>query len=145
MDRKKEIENLLSSLSEEDFNTIKDILGKSSSRPKKRRGRGGRKKKKKKGVKKKQVKKKHTKASNTPSFLDGVSLSSTESKELSEASSSDEKFGVFHPKDSPLKPRKCSKVEVNCRVCGKKEKISPALVGVESGRYKCNKCSCMAG
>ena len=57
MDRKKEIENLLSSLSEEDFNTIKDILGKSSSRPKKRRGRGGRKKKKKKEVKKNKSKK----------------------------------------------------------------------------------------
>ena len=141
MDRKKEIENLLSSLSEEDFNTIKGILDKSSSRPKKRRGRGGRKKNKKK----KEVKKKHTKVSDTPSFLEGISLSSTEASELQEAASSDKKFGVFHPKDSPLKPRKCSKVEVTCRVCGKKEKISPALVGVESGRYKCNKCSCMAG
>lgn len=141
MDRKKEIEDLLSSLSEEDFNTIKTILDKSSSRPKKRRGRGGRKKKKKK----KEFKKKHTKASDTPGFLDGVSLSSTEAEELKEASSSDKKLGVYRPKDSPVKPRKSSKVEVTCRVCGKKEGISPALAGVESGRYKCNKCSCMAG
>jgi len=35
-------------------------------------------------------------------------------------------------------------VTVICRLCGKKERISPALVE-SSSRYKCNKCSSSAG
>ena len=143
LNRKKEVEDLLSSLSEEDFNTIKSILNKPSPRPKKKRGRGGRKRKKKEV--KKEVKKEDIQDVDTPAFLDGVGLSATEAAELNEAASSDKKQGLYRPKPSSIKARKSSKVNVSCRVCGKKEEISPALAGSESGRYKCNKCSCMAG
>lgn len=40
--------------------------------------------------------------------------------------------------------REFDPVKVQCRVCGKKEKIAPSLVeSIE--RYKCNKCSTGAG
>jgi hypothetical protein len=35
-------------------------------------------------------------------------------------------------------------VKVQCRVCGKKEKVAPSLVE-SNDRYKCNKCSTGAG
>ena len=36
--------------------------------------------------------------------------------------------------------RKFSLINVSCRVCGKKETISPALLHDSIDRYKCNKC-----
>lgn len=36
-------------------------------------------------------------------------------------------------------------IEVVCRVCGKKETVSPTLVFEGSSRYKCNSCSTQAG
>lgn len=40
--------------------------------------------------------------------------------------------------------RKYNPIKVTCRVCGKTESVNPAVVdSVE--RYKCNKCSSMAG
>jgi hypothetical protein len=35
-------------------------------------------------------------------------------------------------------------VKVQCRICGKKEKVAPSLVE-SNDRYKCNKCSTGAG
>lgn len=35
-------------------------------------------------------------------------------------------------------------VEVRCRSCGKTEKVNPAILD-SADRYKCNKCSTMAG
>ena len=35
-------------------------------------------------------------------------------------------------------------VKVQCRVCGKKEKVAPSLIE-STERYKCNKCSTGAG
>jgi len=35
-------------------------------------------------------------------------------------------------------------VEVKCRVCGKTEKVNPSILD-SIDRYKCNKCSSMAG
>lgn len=32
-----------------------------------------------------------------------------------------------------------------CRVCGKKEKVSPGLIPESLDRYKCNKCSASSG
>jgi len=40
--------------------------------------------------------------------------------------------------------REFEPVEVMCRVCGKKEKISPSLVE-SATRYKCNRCAASAG
>ena len=36
-------------------------------------------------------------------------------------------------------------IEVICRVCGRKETISPALLFEASSRYKCNNCSTQSG
>lgn len=36
-------------------------------------------------------------------------------------------------------------IEVICRICGKKELVSPALAGESPKRYKCNNCSTSAG
>jgi SUMO ligase MMS21 Smc5/6 complex component len=41
--------------------------------------------------------------------------------------------------------RKFIAVDVTCRVCGKKEKVSPALLTEGATRYKCNKCCSSAG
>lgn len=35
-------------------------------------------------------------------------------------------------------------INMTCRMCGKQEKVSPALVA-EPDRYKCNKCSISSG
>lgn len=36
-------------------------------------------------------------------------------------------------------------VSVTCRICGKKENVSPSLVHEGPSRYKCNNCSTQAG
>jgi len=41
--------------------------------------------------------------------------------------------------------RKFKPIDVVCRSCGKREKVSPLLVHESSDRYKCNKCSSSAG
>lgn len=41
--------------------------------------------------------------------------------------------------------RKAKFVEVTCRSCGKKEKISHSLLYESSDRYKCNKCCSSPG
>jgi hypothetical protein len=43
-----------------------------------------------------------------------------------------------------LRNRQFDYVKVQCRICGKKEKIAPSLVE-STERYKCNKCSTGAG
>jgi hypothetical protein len=47
----------------------------------------------------------------------------------------------------PLVPRNRSyvPVDVTCRVCGKKDQVNPGLISDSVERYKCNKCSSMAG
>lgn len=48
---------------------------------------------------------------------------------------------------SPPTPRtrRYEPVEVRCRSCGKKEKVNPNIIPESVDRYKCNKCSAMAG
>lgn len=41
--------------------------------------------------------------------------------------------------------RKFIPVEVKCRVCGKTEKVNPAIVPESVDRYKCNRCSSSSG
>jgi hypothetical protein len=41
--------------------------------------------------------------------------------------------------------RKFSTIEVSCRSCGKKEKVSPQIVPDSLDRYKCNQCSSSGG
>lgn len=44
------------------------------------------------------------------------------------------------PRTRQFKP-----IAVQCRVCGKKETINPALLSTEPNRYKCNSCSSIPG
>ena len=41
--------------------------------------------------------------------------------------------------------REFNLIDVVCRVCGKKESISPGLLFESPSRYKCNNCSTSAG
>lgn len=53
----------------------------------------------------------------------------------------DRKLSVMEP--CP-RTRSFHTIEVDCRVCGKKEKINPVLVS-EATRYKCNTCAKTGG
>lgn len=45
-----------------------------------------------------------------------------------------------------LRNRPFDPIKVQCRICGKKDKIAPAVLGsMEVERYKCNKCATGAG
>lgn len=50
-------------------------------------------------------------------------------------------------KKYPRTPRrpKIKMINVNCRVCGKKESINPSLLTESPDRYKCNKCCSSPG
>lgn len=41
--------------------------------------------------------------------------------------------------------REFEPIPVVCRICGKKENVSPSLVSEGPARYKCNNCSTQAG
>ena len=69
-------------------------------------------------------------------------LSMPESKMHKEDIEIDKKLSVNAP--TP-RTRKFEAVETTCRVCGKKEKVSPNLIVDSIDRYKCNKCSGSAG
>lgn len=53
----------------------------------------------------------------------------------------DEKLAKHAP---VARARAYDPITVLCRVCGKKETVSPSLVE-SAGRYKCNKCAASAG
>lgn len=36
-------------------------------------------------------------------------------------------------------------IDVQCRICGKRERVNPALIPESVERYKCNKCSITPG
>ena len=53
----------------------------------------------------------------------------------------DKKLSRFNPT-----PRRdpVDLIKIRCRICGKEEEVSPALVA-EADRYKCNRCSISSG
>lgn len=65
-----------------------------------------------------------------------------ESKLHKEDTAIDKKLAVNPP--TP-RLRKFRHIDVQCRVCGKKESISPSLLTDSADRYKCNKCSTSPG
>ena len=73
-------------------------------------------------------------------FMNNTVLSAAERRELEEASKSD-----AENKDVQRSPRsrQPALVEVECRVCGAEEEVSPAVV-YDIGRWKCNNCSSQA-
>ena len=57
----------------------------------------------------------------------------------------DVEFDKKVAKQPPVpRTRRYIPVKVTCRVCGKAEAVNPALID-SVDRYKCNKCSAMAG
>jgi|APCry1669189034_1035192.scaffolds.fasta_scaffold45868_3 hypothetical protein len=54
----------------------------------------------------------------------------------------DKKLSKFPP---VARTRQFELVDVICRVCGRKESVSPALIVEGVDRYKCNNCSTSAG
>jgi hypothetical protein len=54
----------------------------------------------------------------------------------------DKKLAKFAPVS---RSRSFDMIDVVCRVCGKKETISPSLLFEAPSRYKCNNCSTQSG
>lgn len=54
----------------------------------------------------------------------------------------DKKLSKFPP--TP-RTRKFEPIKVKCRICGKTEKVNPAIVPDPVDRYKCNSCSSTPG
>jgi hypothetical protein len=59
-----------------------------------------------------------------------------------EDTSIDKKLSKFAP---VARSRPFEMIDVVCRVCGKKETISPSLLFEAADRYKCNNCSTQSG
>jgi len=74
---------------------------------------------------------------------DGVNFFDTikEKDSHKEDSIIDQKLNRYPPTE---RNRPFENITLQCRCCGKKEKISPGLL-IEHDRYKCNKCAISAG
>lgn len=98
---------------------------------------------KKKTTKKKTTKKKTISRTKKATTTDSKNkfLSMKEMHMFKEDTAIDKKLSVMDP--CP-RTRSYSTIEVHCRVCGKKEKLNPALVS-ETQRYKCNECARSGG
>jgi len=136
MSKRKELVDLLDSLSDDEVEAFERLLKKAiKTHPKKRRrGRGRRKKKVQEAPPAKE-----------DDFLDGVKLSSAEKTELKEAQKFDKEMGVYRTKERMPSRTRNSKVEAICRVCGKTQNVSPLVIPPERDRFKCNDCACKAG
>jgi len=136
MSKRKELVDLLESLSDDEVEAFEGLLKKAvKSQPKKRRrGRGRRRKKEYEPPQKEE-----------DAFLDGVKLSAAEKAELKEAQQSDKEMGVYRPKQKMPSRTRNPKVEATCRVCGKTQNVSPLVIPPERDRFKCNDCSYKSG
>lgn len=52
---------------------------------------------------------------------------------------------LLHVHPPTVRQREANLVNVQCRVCGKKETVPASLATESRGRYKCNTCSTNAG
>tara|TARA_R110000824_G_scaffold10866_1_gene47562 strand:+ start:53676 stop:54140 length:465 start_codon:yes stop_codon:yes gene_type:complete len=154
MDKKEQLQSLISSLSPEQMEELEALLHKSSvtsrsTKKKRRRGKGRRKKREAAEAKEKRAEseKQETESPSADDFLKGLRLTAAEREELQEASQSDKEMGAHEAPQSPRPPKKKvnHRVEVRCRICGKTEKVSPGIVPPERDRFKCNACCCSAG
>ena len=154
MDKKEQLQSLISSLSPEQMEELEALLHKSSvtsrsTKKKKRRGKGKRKKREAAEAKERRVQseKQETGSPSADDFLKGLRLTAAEREELNEASRSDKEMGAHEARQSPRPPKKKvnHRVEVRCRICGKTEEVSPGIVPPERDRFKCNACCCSAG
>lgn len=101
---------------------------------------------KKSGVKKSKPKKKNTTITKSKRIVDqdreNKFLSMPELNMHKSDTSIDKKLNKFPP--TP-RSRNFNLIEVTCRICGKKEEISPKLAPESVDRYKCNQCSSSQG
>lgn len=137
MGNKEDLQEMLDKLSEDELSALGDLISKASNKPRnRRRGRGKSKRKRKNNS--------QSSTANKNSFLDDVTLSPDEQKELNEASKFDKKKGLDKPKigGTILQSPKFQKASIKCMGCGKSFEISPALIPPEQDRYKCNSCIC---
>jgi hypothetical protein len=154
MDKKEQLQSLISSLSPEQIEELEALLHKSSvtsrsTKKKKRRGKGKRKKREAAEAKEQRAQKEQ-RAKDSPSadeFLKGLRLTASEREELEEATRSDKEMGAHEPLKNPRPPKQKTnhRVEMRCRICGKNERVSPGIVPPERDRFKCNACCCSAG
>ncbi len=135
MDKKKDLQQILENLSEEELLTLTTLLGKATNKPRNRKRGSGKRKKKQKS-------KPPTRS--TPDVVDDLQLTPEEEKELKQASKFDKKKGLDKPKKHGIMipGRKYEKVSIQCMECKKTFNISPSLIPLERDRYKCNSCIC---
>ena len=136
MSKRKELVDLLSSMSDDEVEAFENLLKKAikPNGKKRRRGRGRRRKKEYEPPQKEE-----------DTFLDGIKLSASEKAELKEAQQSDKEMGVYRPKQKMPSRTRNPKVEATCRVCGKTQSVSPLVIPPERDRFKCNGCSYKSG
>tara|TARA_R100000995_G_C3468360_1_gene116961 strand:- start:645 stop:1097 length:453 start_codon:yes stop_codon:yes gene_type:complete len=144
---KEDIKKALEEMSKEEL--INLIAGMKDETPKKkrRRGKGSRKRNRAK-TESFEIKTKEDKPRSGPidtsgnrpnkfeDFMESVSLSESEKSELALAKESDSKN---RNSQKTARSRKFSKIEVTCRICNKKESVSPSIVH-DVSRYVCNNC-----
>ena len=164
MDKKEKLEDLLDSLSPEQIEELQSLLQKSSvtsRETKKKKRRGKRRRKRREAAKAREerqadviqeerqadVIQEEGQSPSAEDFLIGIDLTKAEREQLEEASKADKAMGAHEPRDNPrpVKNKADHRVEMRCRICGKDERISPALVPPERDRFKCNECCCRAG
>ena len=137
MDKKEQIAELLSNLSEEDLANLTNLLQPKASK----------KTTKKKQTKKRTPRKKPTKQVDASDFMHGIRLNPQEKAELKSATKFDKEKGLDQPKEGGMMPKSpgFQKISPRCMVCGKTVKVSPALIPPERDRFKCNSCCSMRG
>lgn len=137
MDKKEQIAELLSNLSEEDLANLTNLLQPKASK----------KTTKKKQTKKRTPRKKPTKQVDASDFMHGIRLNPQEKAELKSATKFDKEKGLDQPKEGGMMPKSpgFQKISARCMVCGKTVKVSPALIPPERDRFKCNSCCSMRG
>ena len=138
MGNKNDLREMLDNLSQEEIASLGKMLAQISNKSNNRkRGRGTRKRKNKK----------KTPETKEADFMDGVTLSADEIREIGEASQFDKQRGLDKPKGGSIIPKapQFQKASLKCMSCGKTFEVAPALIPPERGRFKCNSCSCSAG
>ena len=137
MDKKEQIAELLSNLSEEDLANLTNLLQPKASK----------KTTKKKQTKKRTPRKKTTKKVDKSDFMHGIRLSPQEKAELKSATKFDKEKGLDQPKEGGMMPKSpgFQKISARCMVCGKTVKVSPALIPPDRDRFKCISCCSMRG
>ena len=139
MDKKEQIAELLSNLSEDDLANLTSLLqNKTTKKPIKRKAT------KKKPTKKRTPRKKSAKKVDKPDFMHGIRLDPQETVELNSAQTLDKKKGLDKPKKGGIIPKGPSfkKISIKCMECRKEFEVSPSLIPPEANRFRCNSCSC---